>query len=262
MTTHRFDNYDFENSADWMNFKSIYPIQEQGVRAKELKMKWYKLRIDPNFNILAQSCDCLTIFQVIQISLFFLSILGLPFGNFVGFLLIFHFIEIFTLHGIPKLQIDYLKRVIFDDNTHYFLYLLVFWVVNYGILWIIPAYIGSYIYFIHILMENPLVPNSIKQIIRPHFAIEDSLFDLKIDYEVNLGYALIFLYITHNARYVILYWLYLKMRYILNRRMQLKFASDHNNYGILLNVLPRAFQDFFRNLGSICDWLIEISSHN
>ena len=258
----KFQNFDWVNSDLWQSYyRNLYPSPPLS-KLDKYKRKFYKLKIDPDFDINYKITEQQTnnnnyyssdnnynnktsnnatsnnnidndknvfLLKIENIILFFF-ILSIPFSFhslklcFFGFL-----IRAYNECGIPKFNLEYLQNIMIKDSFQMLMYNILLFIDKFNYYLIFPLVMTSIIY----LSENLKI---LKILIFQTYT--ESIIKNKTKYlkdrayiEVIIGFFLIpGVYFQLNSYFIIIfYWQYLRIKYALNPQIRYVF-SVINNY--------------------------------
>ena len=200
--------------------------------------------------------------QQFQVLLFFLSIPGFFFGKSLHLIIAGHFAGIIHFHNMPKLNLEYWRPVIADDNLHSIAFALLFLVMPTQALWVVPAYLGTLIYTADVIIRHRLAPERFKVIARKIEARKITILQARADCEAWIGFGLIILTALGYSHWIslIIYWQYTRMRYIINYFSKITFGNLRRKGDLLLTNKP-GVGILWDKVKTFCDWLCTLDSN-
>lgn len=151
-----FEDFNWAASEAWQkHYAGVYPIPNH-IQLLKIKQKWFKSNVDPNFdpnptssqnsgsgngprtfasgNRSSNAPRAISTLQILQTVLFLLAFPGFFINKSLHLIVAGHFAGIIHYHNIPRLNADYWKNVILDDNFHAICFALIFLFFNYQVL--------------------------------------------------------------------------------------------------------------------------------
>ena len=289
MAARGFDNFDFANNSDWRSYyDNIFPVPSYSQLAK-IKQKWYRDHIDKNYNPSnsaspnasnsnsssssshqapnsssshSSPSQPVSTLQLLQTSLFLLSIPAFFIGKSLHLIAAGHVAGIIHYHNMPRMSADYWRLVVADDNLHSLAFALIFLIVPSNAIWMVPAYIGVLVYVPEILVKTRYFPEGLKGYMRRCERSKVKLLQSRADAEAWLGFALVVLWVLGASHWItpIIFWQYTRMRYILNYFSKITFANIRYKGDQLFMARPM-FSNVWEKVKSGCDWLCKMEAN-
>lgn len=288
MASRAFDNFDFANNPDWrIYYENIFPVPTYTQLAK-IKQKWYREHVDRNYNPSSPASSNasnsrnpsssqssshssasqasgptqgVSTLQLLQTSLFLLSIPAFFIGKSLHLIAAGHVAGIIHYHNMPRMSVEYWRPVISDDNLHSLVFALIFLIVPSSSIWLVPAYIGVLVYVPEVVIKTRYFPEGLKEYARKCERSKVKLLQSRADTEAWIGFALVALWVIGASHWItpIIYWQYTRMRYILNYFSKITFANLRVK-GDQLFTGRAIFSNLWEKVKSGCDWLCKIEA--
>ena len=256
----QFQNFDWINNDLWQSYyRNLYPSPPAS-KLDKYRRKFYKLKIDPDFDINYKIIEQQTnnnnnnsshndysnktsnnsksnninnnnnnILLKIETFILFLFILSIPFNlhslklGFIGFL-----IKGYNECGIPKFNMEYLQNIMIKDSFQMLIFNIILFIDKFNYYLIFPLALTSIIY----ISENLKILNILFFQTYTESIIKDKkkLFKDRAYIEVIIGFFLIpGIYFQLNSYFIILfYWQYLRIKYALNPQIRYVFSVINN----------------------------------
>lgn len=238
----QFLNYNWEVNEHWKNyFNNIFPIP-RGDKINYYKRKYYKLKVDPDFDInynIVQSNQSSNTFQRNHINPSQTPSIQMIVESIfeVLFLLIFSFtdfslkisialltIRIVSSIGFPKLTVDYLNAILFNsDDFLLIIYSFILMLENTTFFLYVP--LSIYIQFkllINVKKMDIERLRPFKKYINYIISINDYVFFYSHLFQLFLGVLFIvgIFYGLNSIFYLIIYWQYIKFSHCVSASFQ------------------------------------------
>lgn len=284
MANRGFENFDFSSSAQWLSYyENIYPPPNYSQLTK-IKQKWYKEHIDKNYNPNANAPNPNASnssvpprpqpnrssnsevppspLQLFQVALFSLSVPAMLYGKTLHLIIAGHVAGLIHYHNLPRMNLEYWRPVIADDNMHSIVFALLFLILPASNLWMVPAYTGVLVYIPEVVLKLQYAPQRLKDAAKKLETNKIRLLQTRADSEVWVGFALIFIWITGMGHWInpIIYWQYTRMRYILNYFSKITFTNIRVKGDQFFSTRP-GLSVAWEKLKSFCNWLCTIDSN-
>ncbi|OMJ92203.1 hypothetical protein SteCoe_5078 [Stentor coeruleus] len=286
MATKGFESFDFSKSQEWLNYyeNNVYPKPDYA-RLQKLKQKWYKEHIDKYYNpdpvshgpqtnpsqnqgssrtgqAYGSSLPQPSSMQKLQTLLFFLSVPAMFFGKTLHLIICGHLAGIIHYHNMPKMNLEYWKPVVSDDNLHSIAFALLFLVLPTNALWVIPVYLGTLVYVPDVIIRSAYFPQKIKDLANKFERKKLMILQSRADCEAWVGFGLIIFTILGYSHWIspIIYWQYTRMRYMLNHFTKITFANIRAKGDQMLTNKP-GIGMVWEKLKYFCNWLCTVEAN-
>ena len=284
MASRGFDSYDFGSSTEWLRYyDNIFP-QPSYSQLTKIKQKWYREHVDKAFNPNPpgpsasnssnpssaprpqasrnpQNRTPPSPLQLFQTVLFSLSIPAMLYGKALHLLIAGHLAGLIHYHNMPRMNLDYWRPVISDDNMHSIVFALLFLVLPTSNVWLVPAYIGVLVYVPDVVIGLQYAPKKFKDIAQKFDDSKLKLLQARADCEVWVGFALVILWVIGFGHWItpVIFWQYTRMRYILNYFSKVTFANLRVKGDQVFMTRP-GFSVVWEKVKAGCDWLCKLES--
>lgn len=282
MASRGFDSYDFSSSPEWLKYyDNIFP-QPSYSQLTKIKQKWYREHVDKTYNPNPprpsannsssaprpqasrnpQNRTPSSPLQLFQTVLFSLSIPAMLYGKALHLLIAGHLAGLIHFHNMPRMNLDYWRPVISDDNMHSIVFALLFLILPTSYVWLVPAYIGILVYVPDVVLGLQYAPQRFKDLAKKFEDSKLKLLQARADSEVWVGFALIILWILGVGHWItpVIFWQYTRMRYILNYFSKVTFANLRVKGDQVFMSRP-GFSTVWEKVKAGCDWLCKIESN-
>jgi len=135
--------------------------------------------------------------------------------------------------GLPKFNMDYLRKVIPEEHFHNLGYLgVIFFLGGFNLIAYSPLLIFAYIYVSDYAMEylrhspNSPIPSFVRPFLQKGVTNKPQLLTLKADLEIYVGIYLIigWFFGWSSLVSIIFFWQFIRLKYMLNNQTQQAFV--------------------------------------
>lgn len=250
----QFRDFNWMNSKEWlMYYDNLYPTPP-GHKIEHYKKKFYKLKIDPEFDInwteptnqQSQNTSQGHVFNRPQAAGFSNeSLLGklLCFGEFFLWSLFFVTIiypsntlkmsagalllRVIRRTGKPRFSIEYVQVLFLDEHFQLLLYSVLFMIDRLNIFTLIPLMITATLDMSEIVRSNQRFLKMLKPLSDKIAKNRVQLATTRSNVEIGVGFVLVVgIFLGLNSFFLpMFYWQYLRFKYIVNEDIKLSFGK-------------------------------------
>mmetsp|Transcript_17119 Transcript_17119/g.17001 ORF Transcript_17119/g.17001 Transcript_17119/m.17001 type:complete len:157 (+) Transcript_17119:434-904(+) len=144
---------------------------------------------------------------------------------------------------------------------HAILFALIFLFFNNHLLWVVPAFLGTFVYIGDVLSRHPSVPASIKVYTKRLDANKVNMLQVRADAEMWIGFAsILMIFLGSNIVFPLIYWQYTRMRYMLNGFSKTSFAYLRLKGDTIFQRMPAIIGKGWEKVKSICAWSVSMEA--
>jgi hypothetical protein len=256
----KFLEFSWKDSSDWqLYYSNLFPTPP-GNKIEHFKKKWYKLKIDPDFDTTWTPSEpsSNTNYNQSQSSYSYpnastmsrgltgnldkvLSLIEAFLWGFFLFTIIYHYhtlkivslallVRVLRRVGLPKFQMIYAQQLFLDEHFQILLYALLFMIDRLNIFILIPLGITAILNLAEFFRSNHRIFKSIIPYTDKIINKRVELALARANAEVAIGFFLFLgIFLGLNSFLIpIFYWQYLRFKYIVNEDTKISFRKLNN----------------------------------